>query len=87
MADNYADHHWLTTAPNPKSPATGHDAGQRGWRLHLVYTHRTSTFKDVRYMPAACGLRPVYGWGLDLFIDRKCKQCLRKQSRITGGKS
>ena len=27
---------WLTTAPNPRSPATGHNAGQRGWKLHAV---------------------------------------------------
>lgn len=30
------DHQWVTTAPNPRSPATGFDAGQRGWKPHLA---------------------------------------------------
>lgn len=70
---------WLTTAPNPRSPATGHDAGQRGWKLHAVETEEDpATFKAVRYLPAACGLRPAHGWGLDLFITDRCKHCERK---------
>lgn len=27
---------WLTTSPNPRHPGTGYDAGQKGWRFHLV---------------------------------------------------
>lgn len=60
---------WLTTQPNPRTPATGHDAGQRGWRLHYVDLESGSK-------RAACGLLPRYGWGLDLFIDEPCKRCV-----------
>jgi hypothetical protein len=58
----------LTTQPNPQTPATGHDAGQRGWRLHAVKPGAG------RYRAAACGLRPRHGWSLDLFIDDRCKR-------------
>lgn len=68
---------WLTTNPNPRSPATGHDAGQRGWKLHAVEAD------DREIMPlkgrrAACGLIPPHGWGLDLFIEDRCKRCAAK---------
>jgi hypothetical protein len=63
--------HWLTTSPNPRSSATGHDAGQRGWKLHAVDL-------DVNVHRALCGLFPRHGWGLDLFIDDKCKKCVKK---------
>lgn len=69
---------WFTTTPNPRSRATGHDAGQRGWRLHAVKTSSDS-FEVVRRKPAICGLRPAFGWGLDLFIDDKCQRCLAKE--------
>jgi hypothetical protein len=69
---------WLTTAPNPRSPATGFDAGQRGWRLHAVNADNDDTFLGIGPRAAACGLRPAYGWGLDLFIEAKCATCLRK---------
>lgn len=70
-----ATYHWLTTGPNPRLPATGHDAGQRGWRLHAIFTEADS-FKAIRNYSAACGLRPAHGWDLDLFIEAKCKRCL-----------
>lgn len=65
---------WLTTEPNPRSPATGNDAGQRGWRLHAVRTSSDS-FAAIRKESAVCGLKPAHGWGLDLFIEDKCKRC------------
>jgi hypothetical protein len=68
---------WLTTAPNPRSPATGHDAGQRGWRLHAVETDSDS-FEEIRRLPALCGLRAVHGWSLDTFVEDKCKRCVAK---------
>lgn len=70
---------WLTTAPNPASAATGHDAGQRGWRLHAVTADPTATFASLGRMRALCGLRPSHGWGLDLFIsdDDRCRRCER----------
>lgn len=68
---------WLTTAPNPRSPATGFDAGQRGWARHAVKAEDKETFAEVGSRPAACGLRPVHGWGMDLFVTRKCKHCIR----------
>ena len=67
--------HWLTTAPNPQSPATGHDAGQRGWRLHAVEALPDSKFDEVRHKAALCGLIPRHGWGLDMFIEDRCRRC------------
>ena len=75
--------HWLITAPNPRSPATGFDAGQRGWRLHAVEGPEGAKFSDVRHTEALCGLYPRHGWSLDLFIDQRCKRCER---RATEGK-
>ena len=69
--------HWLTTQPNPRSAATGHDAGQRGWRLHAIVTD--STTLSLKGSVALCGLRPRHGWGLDLFIEMRCKRCERKE--------
>lgn len=62
--------HWLTTAPNPRSPATGSDAGQRGWKLHAV-----NADDDIGPRAAACGLKPRHGWSLDMFIKDKCCKC------------
>lgn len=70
--------HWLTTAPNPKSPATGFDAGQRGWRLHAVEAPEKAKFADIAKQAAVCGTRPAHGWGIDLFIDERCDRCVRK---------
>lgn len=67
---------WATTAPNPRHPGTGYDAGQRGWRLHLVEGGKTDWVMGNRYKaPALCGLIPSHGWGLDLFIDTPCQRC------------
>lgn len=72
--------HWLTTAPNPRSRATGYDAGQRGWRLHAVEAPDNFRFSElnVNVPSAVCGVRPSHGWGLDMFIDRRCTRCERK---------
>lgn len=69
---------WLTTAPNPRSAATGHDAGQRGWKLHAIEAPENAQLKDVRYTGSTCGLHPWHGWGLDLFITDKCSRCLAR---------
>ena len=71
---------WLTTMPNPRSPAhtCGADDGQVGWRLHAVEADEASTLGEVGSKSAACGLRPAHGWGIDMFIERKCSRCLRK---------
>ena len=66
---------WLSTAPNPRSPATGGDAGQRGWRLHAVNADDDDTFLGIGPRKAMCGLRPAYGWSLDMFIEDKCGRC------------
>lgn len=71
--------HWLTTAPNPRTPATGHDAGQRGWRLHAVEAPADATFPEIGHRRALCGLRPRHGWGLDMFIEKRCERCARTE--------
>ena len=80
--------HWLTTSPNPRSPMTGYDAGQRGWRLHAVewtqadnaYHERTGFTRSRK--AALCGLQPAHGWGLDLFIEDECIRCRKAMDRI-----
>ncbi len=59
--------HWVTTAPNPRSPATGHDAGQRGWRLHAIEAPADAKFSVVKRKTALCGLTPRHGWDIDMF--------------------
>ena len=75
---------WLTTAPNPRLPATGRDAGQRGWKLHAVNTTGLSdglNCEDLGRISAACGVKPAHGWGVDLFIKDQCDRCVRALSR------
>lgn len=79
---------WLTTAPNPRVPAYGFDAGQRGWKLHAVEMGNDTisykvTFADVKWTRALCGLLPSHGWGLDLFIEDKCERCAKAASRLS----
>ncbi len=71
---------WVTTNPNPRSPATGHDAGQRGWKLHAVEAEESDTSAAIKYRKAACGMRAKYGWRLDMFIEDKCVKCVSKVS-------
>ncbi len=61
--------------PKPGTPATGYDAGQRGWRVHAVKSQPTERFSEIGKRSAVCGLRPAHGWGMDLFIDRRCTRC------------
>ena len=88
MTNNNKKLFWLTTMPNPISPAHTHtaDCGQVGWRLHLVNTGidvRDHPFayalpeneREIDVSPALCGLRAKHGWGLDMFIDAPCKRC------------
>ena len=71
---------WLTTNPNPYSPAHTCEAddGRVGWKLHAVQTTAQNKFSELRGKKAACGLVPKHGWGLDMFIDdnAKCSRCL-----------
>ncbi len=73
--------YWMTTAPNPKSPATGFDAGQRGWKRHAVWAKESATMKDVRFTQSLCGITPAHGWGDDLFIEAKCERCERLMAK------
>ncbi len=68
---------WLTTEPNPRSPATGFDAGQRGWKMHYVAGVGNEDTLPIKGKRAACGLRPRHGFSLDLFIEDKCQRCER----------
>jgi hypothetical protein len=70
--------HWLTTAPHPHAPATGFDAGQKGWRLHAVEAPENASFESIGRAVAVCGTRPRYGWSIDLFIERRCSKCVQK---------
>jgi hypothetical protein len=76
---------WLTTQPNPRSPATGHDAGQRGWKLHAVKASPTTKLSSLRLHPSLCGLVPSHGWGLDTFIEDRCRRCTAAVERLSAG--
>lgn len=80
------DFQWLTTRPNPYSPAhtCTEDAGQVGWRLHAVPGSSTETLHDFRGRRALCGLVAKHGWALDLFIEdnQQCQKCIRALSKI-----
>lgn len=72
--------HWMTTLPNPNVPPSGYENfGQRGWRLHAVEAPANALASEVREQAASCGLVPAHGWGLDLFIEDRCKRCVRAQ--------
>lgn len=84
---------WATTSPNLRHRGTGFDAGQRGWRLHLVKVGqqtakrmdwRCRPVKEVELdvSPALCGIRPAHGWGLDLFIDETCARCEARAEKL-----
>ncbi len=63
---------WLVTG-TPLSP-TG---VPQSWKLHAVQGEDSETLADLRGRESACGLLPRAGWAFDLFIDGKCKRCLR----------
>lgn len=71
----------VTTAPNPRSSQMGFDAGQRGWRLHMVQGVETDNFSDLP-RKALCGVRAAHGWSLDLFIDQECERCTKAFARL-----
>lgn len=71
----------VTTAPNPRSSRGGFDAGQRGWRLHLVEGGTDDTFNALPRR-ALCGVYAAHGWSLDLFIDQECARCTKAFARL-----
>lgn len=76
---------WCTTLPNPRSSMMGYDAGQRGWRLHAVPLRDGES--DIPFggrRTALCGMWPSHGWGLDLFIEDRCKRCAAALARVGG---
>jgi len=86
VANEVQDVQWLTTEPSQRVGATGHDAGQRGWKLHAVRT-QSNSLKEIRFIAAECGLRPSHGWGSDLFIEDKCARCISALLKATGASS
>lgn len=86
---------WQTTNPNPINPAHTHkmDAGQVGWRLHLVDVGQTivpsiqspimnRNHSEIDKSKAVCGLVPKHGWGLDFFIDTLCSRCVARAKKL-----
>lgn len=72
---------WTVTAPNPRHPGTGVDAGQRGWRLHAIPRQRGEDYEQWKRRPALCGCWPRHGWGFDLFIEDECARCQSAMTR------
>ena len=75
MSDAQKKYQWVTTAPNPRSPASG-------WKLHAIIADGTDSFKSLKFHVALCGLRPSHGWWLDLFIEDECAKCLRAIEKL-----
>lgn len=79
---------WNTTQPNPRSPNTGWDAGQRGWRVHAMPMADGEEYQAYKRRPALCGLWPRHGWGRDLFVEDQCARCIRAlEKREAGGET
>lgn len=78
-----------TTMPNPAVISWTPDAGQRGWKRHIVELGQQTVqrlrgypkLQTLDVSPALCGLRPAHGWGIDLFIDDACVRCVRIAER------
>lgn len=68
---------WLTTSPTGRTHTCTIDCGQTGWRLHAVQAEESEPSAQLGRRRAACGLVPASGWGLDLFIDQRCRRCER----------
>ena len=73
---------WVTT--NDKN---GGGPWQSGWKEHAVpladsEEEKNMAFSSLGKRRALCGLRPRHGWGIDLFIDEKCKRCEAKVGRV-----
>lgn len=74
--------HWFTTNPSGKAHTHSADDGQTGWKLHAIVADDVLTLDDIKHHRALCGLAARHGWGLDLFIDAKCKRCTERESRL-----
>jgi hypothetical protein len=72
---------WLVTAPNPRHPGTGVDAGQRGWKLHAITLKRGENYEEWKRRTALCGTWPRHGWGGDLFIENECVRCQKAMTK------
>jgi hypothetical protein len=72
-----AEIQWLLTEPDPRSPATGFNAGRRGWVRHAVRALASEKFSDVRRRRSLCGVLPRHGWGDDSYIPegQRRKRC------------
>lgn len=77
------DHQWVTTVPNPRAPATGFDAGQRGWKLHLADLAQPGAAAHGKNRARSlCGIMPRHGWGLDLFVAEPCARCEARARKL-----
>ena len=73
---------WLTTVPSGRAHTHNADCGNTGWHLHAVFAEEMATIADVNHFSAICGLKPKLGWGLDLFIERRCKRCVQRLQKF-----
>ena len=76
---------WRSTMPNPRTPLTNADAGNTGWKLHLVdldslYVWRHKGVAD--HGAALCGIAAKFGWGIDLFVEDVCARCAAKAEKL-----
>jgi hypothetical protein len=81
---------WLNTAPDPRRPATGFDAGRSSWKYHAVRGDEKMKISALRWERTLCGVLPAHGYDLDLFIpllpEYQCRKCLRAYAKLTAEK-
>jgi hypothetical protein len=64
--------HWLTTQNDPRAPGWAEPVG---WKMHALEIEGALKFSEIKQLKAVCGLIARHGWGLDLFIEDRCKRC------------
>ena len=75
---------WLTIATNPIRVRRGFDGGRSSWKLHAVRLEDDQRkFSDIpKGTETVCGMRPAWGFDLNVFITDHCKKCERILAKV-----
>jgi hypothetical protein len=78
---------WLTIATNRSRVKRGFDGGRSSWKLHAVRLEDDQQkFSDIpNGTETVCGIRPAWGFDLNVFITDSCKRCERIFSKASIG--
>lgn len=74
---------WLVTMASDKAHTHRADDGRIGWKEHAVLATPDTKTSDLARSRALCGLKPRYGWDVDLYIsDQPCARCLAQAVKL-----